>query len=71
MKLGDRNIMTTLKESRTWITYKSFSTHHEVGIGFIKYIRTSFTLQLEAKYSLINVLLKVELLPIQTRYTQS
>ena len=43
MKWDGHNIITKLKKNRTCINCNIFSTHLEAGIGFVKYIITSFT----------------------------
>ena len=56
MKYGPRNIMNTLQQQQAFIQFRKYSTHHEVCIGWFKYISTSITLQSSAKLRVDNLL---------------
>ena len=53
--------MTTLQKNKTWIAQDKYNTHREASIGFIKYIRTVFTLQQVVKVRVVNALMNLEL----------
>ena len=53
--------MSTLQSLNTWLSFNIFSTHHEVSIGFLKYISTGLTLQYITKKRVLSALMNVDL----------